>query len=71
MTDSKIFESTFMKKVLMLLIDELDMNQNILDKLINTKIRLRSNLMILKFFLASKLSDEKDFLIHYPYYLKL
>ena len=61
-TDSKSFESTFTKKVLMLLIDQLDMNQNILDKLLNTKIStsIKSN-DITNFFLASKLSDEKDF----------
>ena len=71
-TDSNPVESTFTKKVLMLLIDELDINQNLLDKLLNTKISasIKSN-DIKNFFLASKLSDEKDFLIHYPYYLKL
>ena len=61
-TDSKSVESTFTKKVLMLLIDELDINQNLLDKLLNTKISasIKSN-DIKNFFLASKLSDEKDF----------
>ncbi|GIR25750.1 MAG: hypothetical protein CM15mP40_03580 [Alphaproteobacteria bacterium] len=61
-TDSKSIESTFTKKVLMLLIDELDLNQNLLDKLLNTKIStsIKSN-DIKNFFLASKLSDEKDF----------
>ena len=61
-TDSKSVESTFTKKVLMLLIDQLDMNQNLLDKLLNTKISdsIKSN-DIKNFFLASKLSDEKDF----------
>ena len=61
-TDSKSVESTFTKKVLMLLIDELDMNQNLLDKLLNTKIStsIKSD-DITNFFLASKLSDEKDF----------
>ena len=60
--DSKSVESTFTKKVLMLLIDQLDINQNLLDKLLNTKISasIKSN-DIKNFFLASKLSDEKDF----------
>ncbi len=61
-TDSKSVESTFTKKVLMLLVDQLDINQNLLDKLLNTKISdsIKSN-DIKNFFLASKLSDEKDF----------
>ncbi len=61
-TDSKSVESTFTKKVLMLLIDELDINQNLFDKLLKTKIStsIKSN-DIKNFFLASKLSDEKDF----------
>ena len=61
-TDSKSVESTFTKKVLMLLIDQLDMNHNLLDKLSNTKISdsTKSN-DIKNFFLASKLSGEKDF----------
>ena len=61
-TDSKSVESTFTKKVLMLLINELDMNKNLLDKLLNTKISasIKSN-DLKNFFLASKLSDEKDF----------
>ena len=60
-TDSKSIESTFTKKVLMLLIDQLDINQNLLDKLSNTKISdsTKSN-DIKNFFLASKLSNEKD-----------
>ena len=60
--DSKSVELTFTKKVLMLLIDQLDINQNLLDKLLNTKIStsIKSN-DIKNFFLASKLSDEKDF----------
>ena len=46
----------------MLLIDELDINQNLSDKLFKTKIStsIKSN-DIKNFFLASKLSDEKDF----------
>ena len=46
----------------MLLINELDINQNLLDKLLNTKISasIKSN-DIKNFFLASKLSVEKDF----------
>ena len=46
----------------MLLITELDINQNLLDKLLNTKISasIKSN-DIKNFFLASKLSVEKDF----------
>ena len=61
-TDSKSVESTFTKKVLMLLIDELDMSQNVIDKWLNTKMSssIKSN-DIKNFFLASKLSDEKDF----------
>ena len=61
-TDSKSVELTFTKKILMLLIDELDINQNLLDNLLNTKIStsIKSN-DIKNFFLASKLSDEKDF----------
>ena len=61
-SDSKSVESTFTKKLLMLLIDELDINQNLLDKLLKTKIStsIKSN-DIKNFFLASKLSDEKDF----------
>ena len=61
-TDSKSVESNFTKKVLMLLIDKLDINQNLLDKLLNIKISasIKSN-DIKNFFLASKLSDEKDF----------
>ena len=60
--DSKLIESTFTRKVLMLLINELDINQNLLDKLLNTKISasIKSN-DIKNFFLASKLSVEKDF----------
>ena len=60
--DSESIESNFTKKVLMLLIDELDLNQSIFDKLLNIEI---SNTLksadIKNFFLASKLSDEKDF----------
>ena len=61
-SDSKSVESTFTKKLLMLLIDELDINQNLFDKLLKTKIStsIKSN-DIKNFFLASKLSDEKDF----------
>ena len=61
-TDSKSVESTFTKKILMLLIDQLDINQNLYDKLSNTKISdsIKSN-DIKNFFLASKLSDKKDF----------
>ena len=61
-TDSKSVESTFTKKVLMLLIDQLDINQNLLDKFLNIKISdsIKSN-DIKNFFLASKLSNEKDF----------
>ena len=46
----------------MLLIDQLDINQNLLDKLLNIKISdsIKSN-DIKNFFLASKLSNEKDF----------
>ena len=60
--DSKLIESTFTRKVFMLLINELDINQNLLDKLLNTKISasIKSN-DIKNFFLASKLSVEKDF----------
>ena len=61
-TDSKAVELTFTKKVLMLLINELDINKNLLDKLLNTKVSasIESN-DIKNFFLASKLSDKKDF----------
>jgi len=61
-TDATPVESIFTKKVLMLLIDELDINQNLFDKLLNIKISasIKSN-DIKNFFLATKLSDEKDF----------
>jgi len=61
-TDSKAVELAFTKKVLMLLINELDISKNLLDKLLNTKTSssIKSN-DIKNFFLASKLSDEKDF----------
>ena len=61
-TDSKAVELAFTKKVLMLLINELDISKNLLDKLLNTKTSssIKSN-DIKNFLLASKLSDEKDF----------
>ena len=45
----------------MLLIDELDLNQNLYEKLLNAEITdsIKST-DIKNFFLASKLSDEKD-----------
>ena len=56
-TDSKSVESTFTKKVLMLLIDQLDINQNLLDKFdiifilsINLHINLKE---FMYFFLIS------------------
>ncbi len=61
-TDSKAVELTFTKKVLMLLINELDINKNLLDKLLNTKVSASIEFNDIKnFFLASKLSEKKDF----------
>ena len=59
--NSKSIESTFTQKVIMLLIDELDLNQNLYEKLLNAEITdsIKST-DIKNFFLASKLSDEKD-----------
>ena len=59
--NSRSIESTFTKKVIMLLIDELDLNQNLYEKLLNAEITdsIKST-DIKNFFLASKLSDEKD-----------
>ena len=60
--DSDSIESTFTKKVIMLLIDELDLNQKLFDELLNVRISATIKSTDIKnFFLASKLSDEKDF----------
>ncbi len=60
--NSEPIESTFTKKVVMLVIDELDLNQNILDELFNVTISANIKSTDIKnFFLASKLSDKKDF----------
>ena len=60
--DSESIESTFTKKVIMLLIDELDLNQNLFEQLLNVSISTSIKSTDIKnFFLASKLSDEKDF----------
>ena len=60
--DSESIESTFTKKVMMLLIDELDLNQNLFEQLLNVSISTSIKSTDIKnFFLASKLSDEKDF----------
>ena len=46
----------------MLLIDELDLNQNLFDKVLNIQVSTTIKSTDIKnFFLASKLSDEKDF----------
>ena len=46
----------------MLLIDELDLNQNLFEQLLNASISTSIKSTDIKnFFLASKLSDEKDF----------
>ncbi len=60
--DLESIESVFTKKILMLLIYELDLNKNIFDSLLNIKISttIRST-DIKNFFLASKLSNEKFF----------
>ena len=60
--DSESIESAFTKKLLMLLIDELDLNQNLFDKVLNIQVSTTIKSTDIKnFFLASKLSDEKDF----------
>ena len=60
--NSEPIESTFTKKIVMLVIDELDLNQNILDELFNVTISANIKSTDIKnFFLASKLSDKKDF----------
>ena len=60
--DSEPIESTFTKKVIMLLINELDLNQNLFDELLNVKISANNKSTDIKnFFLASKLSNKKDF----------
>ena len=60
--DLKVVESSFIKKVLMVLISNFDLNQNLLDKLF--KITIDSSIKstdATDFFLASKLSSEKDY----------
>mgnify|MGYP001211566259 FL=1 len=60
--DSEPIESTLTKKVMMLIINELDLNQNLFDELLNVSISATIKSTDIKnFFLASKLSDEKDF----------
>ena len=60
--DLKIVEPSFIKKVLMVLISNVDLNQNLLDKLF--KITIDASIKstdATDFFLATKLSSEKDY----------
>ncbi len=60
--NSKIFDSIFMKKVLMVLIFSVDLNQNIIDKLIKVSIDTNAKSMDFKdFFLANTLSLNGDY----------
>lgn len=60
--DSKITDSIFVKKVLMVLISNIDLNQNAIDKLLRISIDANIKSMDIKdFFLASSLSLKGDY----------